>query len=224
MKKVIGHRGAAGLGLENSLAAIKAALATDVAALEIDVRLTRDHRLVVCHDADLVTMANNTSKISQHSWEELKNLPLRDQSQLLLLEEVLKLAGKRQLVVEAKDLGSEHALLAAFKKFPKVNVAVASFKRPILLALRKLKPELPLYVLEHTNVREAIHFAHRQKLQGIGLNFWLLNPVAYQRARRANLAVYVYTVNNRFLAWFLQILYPNVAICTDHPERFKESK
>ncbi len=45
MKHVIGHRGAAGLALENSEAAIKQALKHPVAGLEIDVRLSKDHQV-----------------------------------------------------------------------------------------------------------------------------------------------------------------------------------
>jgi hypothetical protein len=35
------------------------------------------------------------------------------------------------------------------------------------------------------------------------------------------LDVYLYTVNSRFLASFLHILYPRAALCTDFPDRFK---
>ncbi len=224
MKKVIGHRGAAGTALENSESAIRHAVASGTEVLEVDVRLSRDKKLVVCHDANLETMANNSSKIRQHNWSELQKIVLRDGSQLLLLEDVLKIVGqKAQLIIELKDLGSEHSLVAALDAFPKAQVAIASFKRPVLLAVRKLRPKLPLYVLEHTKSLDAIQFAKREKLQGVGLNFWLLSPHSYHLARRAGLGIYAYTVNNRFLAWFIHLFYPQVIICSDHPERFNNT-
>ncbi|MEI7682807.1 MAG: glycerophosphodiester phosphodiesterase [Candidatus Saccharibacteria bacterium] len=219
MKQIIGHRGAAGLGLENSVSAIKQALALGTSIIEIDVRLTRDNKLVVCHDVDLVTMAGNTSKIGDHDWSALKGLTLRDGSNLLLLEDVLKLVGKSGLIIEAKDNDCEAAIVSVLDAFPNTKVWVASFRQSLLENLRRLRPKLPLYYLEHTKWLEAIQVAKRYKLQGIGLNFWLLNPFGYFQARRAGLDVYLYTVNSRFLAWFLHILYPRASICTDYPDR-----
>jgi glycerophosphoryl diester phosphodiesterase len=224
MKQVIGHRGAAGLALENSPAAISQAIKHKVASLEVDVRQTKDHRLVLCHDPDLKTMAGVDHKIAELNWLELKKIPLRDGSNFLLLEEALKLVENRPIIVEMKDGDGEEHLLRALAKFPKAQVTVASFKHSLLIRLREQKPDLPLYVLEHTDSLDGIQFAKRHKLQGMGLNFWLLSPVAYVHAKRANLDVYLYTVNNPFLAWFLHLLYPRAVICTDHPERFKHKK
>lgn len=220
MKNVIGHRGAAGLGLENSKAAIEQALAHGVSSIEIDVRQTQDKRLLLCHDADLKRMTGDTSKVADLSWTALKKHTLVDGSNFLLLEDALKLIGKTPVIIEVKDDESEETLLKVLDKFPKSDLTVASFKRNFLARLRELRPELGLYVLEHTDSLDGILFAKRHKLQGIGLNFWLLSPIGYNRAKKAGLDIYVYTVNNQFLAWFLHLLYPKATICTDHPERF----
>ena len=47
---VIGHRGAAGLAPENTLAAFSKACEIGVDAVELDVLLTKDHKIVVHHD------------------------------------------------------------------------------------------------------------------------------------------------------------------------------
>jgi hypothetical protein len=62
------------------------------------------------------------------------------------------------------------------------------------------------------------------RLDGIGLNFWLLNPLTYWLCRRSKLEMYVYTINNRFIAAIVNTLYPQVAICTDYPERLIKSR
>jgi len=51
--RVIGHRGAAGLAPENTLAAFNKACDIGVNAVELDVLLTKDHQLVVHHDYTL---------------------------------------------------------------------------------------------------------------------------------------------------------------------------
>ena len=220
MKQVIAHRGASGSELENSAAAIKKALSLKLDVIEIDVRLTQDKKLILCHDADLQVMAGDDRKVSDLTWAELKQIRLRDGSRLLSLRDFMKMVGRQGLVIEAKESGSEDELIDVLDDFPKSRVTIASFKRGVLSAVRKQRPDLALYVLEHTNPSDAVHFASRQKLQGIGLNFWILNPITYHQARRAKLDVYVYTVNNRFFGKFLSFLYPSVTICTDHPERF----
>ena len=48
--RVIGHRGAAGLAPENTLAAFSKACETEVDAVELDVLLTKDQKIVVHHD------------------------------------------------------------------------------------------------------------------------------------------------------------------------------
>ena len=50
---VIGHRGAAGLAPENTLAAIDKACEIGVTAVELDVLLTKDRKIVVHHDYTL---------------------------------------------------------------------------------------------------------------------------------------------------------------------------
>jgi glycerophosphoryl diester phosphodiesterase len=50
---IIGHRGAAGLAPENTLAAFKKACEIGVDAVELDVLLTADHKIVVHHDYTL---------------------------------------------------------------------------------------------------------------------------------------------------------------------------
>jgi len=50
---VIGHRGAAGLLPENTLAGFKKAMELGVDTIELDIHITADRQAVVCHDAGL---------------------------------------------------------------------------------------------------------------------------------------------------------------------------
>ena len=50
---VIGHRGAAGLMPENTLAGFKKAMELGVDTIELDIRLTSDNEAVVYHDSKL---------------------------------------------------------------------------------------------------------------------------------------------------------------------------
>ena len=62
--KIIGHRGAAGLELENTLPSIRMAIELGVDGVEFDVRITADRQLVLCHDDNTSRMSNVDKKIA----------------------------------------------------------------------------------------------------------------------------------------------------------------
>lgn len=218
--KIIGHRGAAGTELENTLASLQTAIDMGVYAIEFDVRRTKDDQLVVCHDGDLGRVSEKKAKINDLTLEELQKIPLHSNANVPTLAEALDVVGKTPVFIELKESGCAQLLLKIIADFPKANIRVASFKLNELAALRALMPKITLYGLERTKPFDIIHLAKQLQLDGVGLNYWLLNPLTYILCKRAKLAIYVYTVNSPFQADFLSKLYPDIAICTDYPERF----
>jgi hypothetical protein len=103
-------------------------------------------------------------------------------------------------------------------------MTVASFKHDAILAIRKLRPEYKLYFAEAHRSVEVLQKARAAKVQGIDLNYKLINPFTYWLAKRWSLNIMVYTVNNALVQRCISFLYPDVAICTDHPERFVQQK
>lgn len=76
---VVGHRGVPLLHQENSLAGFRRAVALGIDAIELDVRLTRDSRAVVFHDASTHRMTGVRAAISDLTWDEVSQLQLRDE-------------------------------------------------------------------------------------------------------------------------------------------------
>lgn len=218
--RIIGHRGSAGSELENTLASLQVALDLGVYAVECDVRKTKDNQLVLCHDDTLQRVAADNRRIRDLTLKQLQKIPLISGASMPSLTECLEIVGDKPIFIELKDNGCSQLLLDALQKFPAAQPRVVSFKLEELAVLRELAPDLPLYGLERTKPFDIIHFARRLRLNGVGLNYWLLNPLTYRLCKRAKLDLYVYTVNNRFQAAFLSKLYPDIAICTDYPERF----
>ncbi len=219
--RIIGHRGAAGLALENTLSGIEIARLLGVDAIEIDVRKTRDDVLVLCHDADLLRISDSAERVIDLSYEQLQEIALKDgESKIPTLREALRAAGKTPVIIELKESGLADHLHNVVADFPNKDITIVSFKHDELRKLREANPNTKLYALEHTRVIDAIQWAKIIKLNGVGLNFWLLNPLAYYLLKRRKLAMYAYTINNKLYARFLQLLYPDVMICTDHPEYF----
>lgn len=219
--KIIAHRGASGLALENTMAAFELARLLGVDFIELDVRRAEDATLVVCHDATLARISGNPMRIASSSHAELKSIRLNDKlSTVPTLEQVMKATDNIPLIIELKSVGCVPGLVKLLEKYPKRRVSVASFRHAELRKLSAGMPKVPLIALERTKPFEIVDTAKREQFQGIGLNFWLLNPLTYWWIRRAGLSLYVYTINSRLLGNFIGWLYPEAGICTDHPEWF----
>jgi glycerophosphoryl diester phosphodiesterase len=68
---IIGHRGAAAVAPENTMAAFKAALAAGAHGVEFDVRLSVDRELVVIHDETLKRTGGLPTRVAEVSVEAL---------------------------------------------------------------------------------------------------------------------------------------------------------
>ncbi len=217
---IIGHRGVAGHELENTEPSFIRAMNMGLTAVELDVRKTKDNKLVVCHDPDLDRIALRKERVQDLTLSELKKIPLINGTHLLALDEALELLEGVQIIVEVKDEGCGRELLPIIKKYQRQSITIASFKLRELAVYQDLGIRNELYGVEHTKPFDIIHFAKILRLDGIGLNFWLLNPLTYFLCKKAKLKIYVYTVNNMFIGKLIRWLYPTVAICTDYPEKF----
>jgi glycerophosphoryl diester phosphodiesterase len=221
---IIGHRGVAGLELENTHSSFTRALNMGLQAVELDVRKTKDDQLVVCHDADLQRIANRQEKIRDLHLNELRKIVLIDGSYVITLQEALEILEGIHIFIEVKDEGCGRVLMSLLNKFQSQTVTIVSFRLRELAIYKDLDPRYDLYGAERTRPFDIIHLAKILRLDGIALNFWLLNPLTYYLCKRANLKLYVYTVNNAFIAGLLATLYPNVGICTDFPDKLLKRK
>src|SRR4051794_35718365 len=71
---IVGHRGAAGLAPENTLAGFLKALELGVRCIEFDVRLTRDGAPVIFHDDRLDRVTAESGLVAERAWAELREV------------------------------------------------------------------------------------------------------------------------------------------------------
>lgn len=96
---------------ENSLAAIRHSIEGGVDIIEIDVRTTKDGRMVLMHDSDIERTTNGQGKVKEMTWAELQRYRLKgsghgkDTCHIPLLEEALRLArGKIMVDLDMKSI------------------------------------------------------------------------------------------------------------------------
>jgi glycerophosphoryl diester phosphodiesterase len=89
-------------------------------------------------------------------------------------------------------------------------------------AFTKASPSSTVFLLQHNHPFGILKKAKSVQATGIGVNknWALLLPHYYWHARRNQLEIYTYTVNNRILAALFLLLMPKLLICTDVPHTF----
>ena len=72
--QIIAHRGSSADRPENTLAALKRAIDAGATAVEVDVRSTKDGKLVILHDATLDRTTDGTGPLAEKTWTEVRKL------------------------------------------------------------------------------------------------------------------------------------------------------
>ncbi|HXG22245.1 MAG TPA: glycerophosphodiester phosphodiesterase family protein [Methylomirabilota bacterium] len=146
---ITSHRGAGFLEPENTLRAMRRAIELGVDQIEIDVRPTRDGRLVLMHDPTVDRTTNGTGKVADLSLAEIRLLDAGQGEQVPTLEEVLAFTtGKVILQIELKEAGAMAAVVQAIRAAGQDdNVILTSFIHSQLTEARRLHPHLPLGAL-----------------------------------------------------------------------------
>ncbi len=145
----IAHRGlhsrAAGRP-ENSLAAFTAAVDGGY-AIELDIQLTKDGKIVVFHDDDLERVCGAPGRLDAHSYEELSALRLFDSDQgIPLFEDVLALVdGQVPLVIELKTSPRQKQLTQSAWQMLRLydgDICIESFDPRIVWRFKRYVPGL----------------------------------------------------------------------------------
>lgn len=201
---VVAHRGWPQRYSENTLASFRGALALGVDAIEFDVRLTRDGRLAVIHDADTQRTTGAPGLVAGMTLDEVKRLdagarlgPAFAGERTPVLEEVLELvAGRAALAIEVKPPGAATArtvealipILAAYAgKF-----IIHSFDAEFLRAFRAASPKTDTGLLCAAS-DETIALARDIGCTAIHPEWGSMTPELNAAIRRAGLRIMVWT-------------------------------
>ncbi|MET1033109.1 MAG: glycerophosphodiester phosphodiesterase family protein [Candidatus Saccharimonadales bacterium] len=225
-RDIIGHRGAAGLALENTMASFYKVTELGVKTIEFDVHVTLDGHFVVCHDDSLVRVSESSASIKSLTLEELQQIPLHNGEYVPLLSEVLDLAREHRLavIVEVKIREKLEELCELLDTYSDLTMTIASFKHDAIATMQKLRPDWRFYLAEGNHPIEALQKARTTKARGVDLNYKWLNPITYLLAKQWKLEIMVYTVNSPIVGKLIHFLYPDVAICTNYPNKFISSQ
>ena len=171
------HRGfhtGDGIIPENSTAAFKRAIDYGY-AIELDVRLSSDGKVVVFHDKSLYRMTGISKFIDDLTWEEIKHIKLLGSRYTIpLLEHVLKLVnGRVPMLIEVKNNGVpgplEQALIDVLRDY-KGHFAVQSFNPLSLRYFKRNAPQIIRGQLSGSFKGENLMFFNKFLLRYLLLN------------------------------------------------------
>lgn len=209
--KVIGHRGAAGEAPENTIAGCRHAIERGVRALELDVRLSSDNRLVVVHDASLRRTTYSKGLVKNLTASDLKRVdarrsgppwPHKKECGIPTLARLISQTPEiERYFIEAKVSGDAQAgpLASAFasefsqKRSAKKIIAI-SLNLNFLEKLSHLAPHITLgYIATHFNQRNyKLPFSCQHML----IPMALCNPVHIGYLRHKKMEVSAWTIND----------------------------
>jgi len=216
---IIGHRGAAGILPENTVASVMAAVKAGVDMIEFDARVTKDNKIVVFHDGNLQRIAGLNKAVDEMTLAELTATETNSGYPIPSIQEVMQAAKDVPVLVDCKGRNWSVALYEALKDYPSGSFALTAVDTQEMFRFREHYPSVKTYVSEFTKPFEGIYKASLLGFTGISLNFWVLNPLAYYYAKRKNLKFMIFTVNSKLLARFLDFFYPEAAIITNVPDK-----
>lgn len=219
---LIGHRGAAGLAPENTLEGIAIAKDHHVDAIEIDVRATKDGKLVLCHDPTLLRKAEDATKINELTLKQIQTTITKSGHPIPTLDEAFEEAGGTKLIIEGKGDNWAKLLADLLKNYKSKKPSVISDNHRELVSFSTVSPSTETYAISWTHPYDSLYLARQAKLTGVSLHYAHYNFVTYHFAKRAGLKMIMSPINRRWLARILHKLYPDVAITTDFPDRLSQ--
>ncbi len=192
----IGHRGARAYAPENTITSFKKAIEIGVDAIELDVRKTKDNKLVVIHDADVKRTTNGKGLISDLKLAEIKELSTEGNEKIPTLEESLDFIDKKvKIFIELKETGTEKQVLdIVHKKSISDNVVLVSFLEDALEKVRNLdkKIETGLIYARHSNPVKA---ALELKANYLLALYRFTHTANVEKAHQNGLKIIVWTIN-----------------------------
>lgn len=208
------HRGSLTEAPENTLPSFERALQREARAIELDVQLTKDGHLVICHDQkiDRIASEGNGGYIKDFTLEQLRQFDIgsffsREFAgvSFALLEEVLDICPPDLLInIEIKNTpvfypNIEKKLINCLRDYERLDpVIVSSLDHLALRRIRKLAPDVKIGLLFQDRILEPWQYAENTNLEPYSLHprYTFVDEEFVKESHEAGFKVYPWTVDD----------------------------
>ena len=227
---VVGHRGAMGHALENTIESVKKAIQLNVDGIEIDVFKSKTGELVVYHDPFLSRLSNSRGFIEQMSLDSIKKVELKGGLSIPTLNEVIDIIPEKIFLnIELKGINTasetNKVIIKYLKEFnfPPSKFIISSFRWDELKKFRDLNKDIPIAILVDSlyKIDNAIKLA--KEINAISLNpdNKFITKKIVNKIQSNNIKVFPYTINSPKNINRMKLMGVD-AIITDYPERINK--
>ena len=219
---IVGHRGARGVKPENTIAAIEYGINAGVDIVEVDVRRTKDGKLILLHDPDFKRFTGRAIKPEELDLKFIKENITIDGEPVATLDEALETVnGRVGMFIEIKEPITTDDVLAAVLRHKALEwVAIISFYDKALTTAKQLLPSVTtglIYMKPPGRIFDA------KKLEAdFVLPYWkIATAKANYTAHKLGLKVVVWTINDEKIAMEMLERKADV-MATDYPDLLVE--
>ena len=192
------HRGLAKKKFkENTISAFKYCFKKNY-GIETDIHCTKDNKIVCFHDFNLKNKFKINKKIKDSNYQEIKNISLKFNSEVPLLDDLLKLTrSKFYLMIELKSIFSKKNLISLIDKIKRFkNCSLTSFHKKNLINLYKLQKNLSLGLIRSSSTKIK-ELKLQSKKKYIKLLIVEKKFLKYSELNDIDIPIFYYTVKNK---------------------------
>jgi len=206
--EIIAHRGASFLAPENTIASAILAWEKGADAVECDIWLSKDNKIIVCHDASTKKTTGQNHVISKTDSRILRKLDagsfkdeqFSGEKLPLLIELIETIPEGKELVIEIKCKSEVLPFLKEEidKYQEEKNFTFICFDFETICETKQVFPENPCYWLSGNAIllKSNLDKVAGAKLDGVSLHFSIINEGIMEKAENLGLEVYAWTVDN----------------------------
>ncbi|KAA9301702.1 MULTISPECIES: glycerophosphodiester phosphodiesterase [Aerococcus] len=215
--QILAHRGYSSKYPENTMLAFREAYAAGADGLELDVQLSRDGQVVVCHDERIDRTSNASGRIMDYSLAELKSFDFSngfasigpsEDLQIPTLEEVLQWLQGNHMVLNIELKTNQYAypglaekvvdLVQQYKCAPRV--LISSFNHYSIQEVKALAPDLACAFLEVNSLISPGLYCQAHGVDYYHPHFFAINDTMLENLHDKGIKVNVWTVDGLNLA------------------------
>lgn len=198
----IGHRGAKGYVVENTIASIGKALELKVDAIEVDVHVCKTGEVVVIHDEKINRTTSGKGKVRSLTYKELLAVASQE-NRIPTLKEVLSYCkGKCVIHIELKGKGTAIKVAGIITEAIEAGqwtydeLFVSSFVSSRLKKIKKYNPKIQLGIITAKKASKAVKHAVKKEYEAVYIYHEKLEPHLVRIAKLKNLKIYAWTLND----------------------------
>ncbi len=194
--KIYAHRGASTDFPEMTIRAYKGAIDAGADGFECDVRVTKDNKLVLWHDADMKRVAGYPGRIAEMDFKQIKD----HYQGAILLEELLELVrdNDKELAIETKhpvpttSTVEKKVMELIFQEKSITGITIMSFSWLALEIIRKINPAQPTVALLENRFNAAMRRFTSAQFLGPSVEYLRSKPELTHQHKK----LFVWTVDD----------------------------